>query len=129
MKILIVDDELVSRRKMEKIMESLGEVTSTDLGAYAISIFKNALDSGSPFDVVTLDIFMPQIDGLQVLCEMRKMEESRQTPKEKRARIIMVTSKKDKTTVITAAQAGCNDYVVKPFDKLTIHKKLGTILV
>lgn len=129
MKILIVDDELVSRRKMEKIMESIGEVTSTDLGAYAISIFKNALDSGSPFDVVTLDIFMPQIDGLQVLYEMRKMEENRQIPKEKKARIIMVTSKKDKATVITAAQAGCNDYVVKPFDKLTIHKKLGTILV
>jgi two-component system chemotaxis response regulator CheY len=124
MKSLVVDDEQINRRKMEKILGSVGQCTGAEKGIYALSAFLNGLDSKDPFDVVTLDISMPEMDGLQVLFEIREMEKEWRIPKEKRARIIMVTSKSDKDTIITALQAGCDDYVVKPFDRGIVMKKL-----
>jgi two-component system chemotaxis response regulator CheY len=124
MKILVVDDELVSRKKMQKIMEGLGECTAVASGREALSLFKQALESEAPFDLVTLDVVMPGMDGTEALYEMREIETRKHPPKEKRTRILMVTSQSDKDTVITCIQAQCDDYVVKPFDREKIMKKL-----
>ena len=124
MKSLVVDDEELCRRKMEKIMGIAGECIGVEKGIYALTRFLNALESKDPFDVITLDISMPEMDGLQVLFEIRQMEKEWRIPRENRVKIIMVTSQSDKDTVVTALQAGCDDYVVKPFDGGTMMKKL-----
>lgn len=123
MKTLIVDDELVSRKKMEKIMSSLGEYSGFESGPHALTAFKESLDAGSPFNLVTLDVSMPEMDGLQVLLEIRAMEQQREIPKGKRSKVIMVTCQTDRDCVFTAIQAGCDDYVIKPFDKGIMAKK------
>jgi two-component system chemotaxis response regulator CheY len=53
MNTLIADDELVSRKKMQKIMESFGECTTVETGADAVTTFKGSLRRGKPFDLIT----------------------------------------------------------------------------
>jgi CheY-like chemotaxis protein len=124
MKILVVDDELVSRSKMQKIMEGLGECVAAANGGEALTLFGQALESGTPFDLVTLDVVMPVMDGTEVLYEIREMEKKGYRPKEKRTRILMVTAQSDKDTVVTCIQAQCDDYIVKPFDRKKVMNKI-----
>ncbi len=124
MKILVVDDELVSRKKMQSIMEGLGECLAVDKGTDAIESFMQAWESWVPFDLITLDIEMPDMDGTKVLLQIRQIEEERKIPKEKRTKIFMVTARSEKDTILECVQAGCDDFIIKPFDKETITKKL-----
>ena len=127
MKILIVDDELVSRKKMQKIMGNFGECEEVDCGKMAINAFNKAIQFRSPFDLITLDVSMPDMDGTEVLFEIRAIEKGINLPKEKQVKILMVTSHSDKDMIITCIQAGCDDYIVKPFDKETISEKIKKI--
>jgi len=127
MKILVVDDEMVSREKMKMIMSHFGECEAVESGADAVEKFVSGWNSWSPYDLISLDVQMPEMDGLEVLNRIRGMEREKNVPESKRARIVMVTARSDKDTLMTSIQAGCNDYVVKPFDKATIAKKLAKL--
>lgn len=124
MRVLVVDDELVSRKKMEKIMDTFSECVAADSGEAALKAFEAAIEKGEPFDLITLDISMPRMDGTEVLYEIRKIEQQRNISKENQLKVIMVTAQSDKGTVITCMQAGCDSYVVKPFDRAIIAKRL-----
>lgn len=124
MKILTVDDELVSREKMKKIMTGFGNCEMVDNGNAAVDIFRKAIEENEPFDLITIDISMPEMDGIEVLFRVRKIEGDLSIPKENQVKIIMVSSRSDKDTIITCLQAGCDNYIAKPFDKVIIVKKL-----
>jgi two-component system chemotaxis response regulator CheY len=123
MKILVVDDELVSRKKMQIIMSSFGECVAVESGDAAIGAFEKAWENWAPFDLIALDISMPDMDGTEVLSEIREKEKNKNIPKERRVKVMMVTSHSDKDTIITCIQAGCDAYIAKPFDRETIMKK------
>ena len=125
MRVLVVDDELVSRKKMQKIMKSFGNCQVADNGKDAMAMFEKAWENWAPLDLITLDISMPDIDGIEVLYNIRKKEKN--IPRAKRVKIIMVTSRTDKDSIITSVQAGCDDYVTKPFDKQTLVEKLDRL--
>lgn len=127
MKILVVDDEMVSREKMKMIMGHFGECDAVENGADAVEKFVSAWNGWSPYDLISLDVQMPEMDGLQVLNRIRGMEREKNVPEDKRARVIMVTARNDKDTIVSSIQAGCNDYVVKPFDKTIVAKKLAKL--
>ncbi len=124
MKILVVDDELVSRKKMQMIMEGIGECLAVENGTEALNAFRQAWESWVPFDLITLDIVMPDMDGTEVLNEIRKIEEERKIPKDKKVSIFMVTSQSEKDTIISCIRAGCDDFITKPFNRETVTKKL-----
>jgi CheY-like chemotaxis protein len=129
MRTLIVDDELVSRKKMEKIMTAFGQCVTVESGAEALKTIQEAIDRGEPFDLITLDVSMPGMDGTEVLFEIRVIEQQKNIPKENKAKILMVTGQSDKDLVITCMQAGCDDYVVKPFDSTIMAEKLKKIAI
>ena len=124
MRILVVDDELVSREKMKHIMSSLGECDEVASGQDALKAFMDARIEGKQYDLITLDISMPEMDGTEVLGRIRTLEKEDGTPKEGQVRIMMVTGSSEKDTILTCIKAGCNDYIMKPFDKQTVVKKL-----
>ena len=70
MKILVIDDELVSRKKMHKIMEQAGECESYETGSHALKAFKDAMVADVPFDLISLDIVMPDMSGIEVLTQI-----------------------------------------------------------
>lgn len=124
MKILVVDDEMVSREKMKMIMSHFGECEAVENGADAVEKFVGAWNGWSPYDLIALDVQMPEMDGVEVLNRIRALEREKNVPESKRVKIMMVTARSDKDTIMTSVQAGCNDYVVKPFDKTIVAKKL-----
>ncbi len=124
MKILVVDDEMISREKMKMIMSHFGECEAVESGAEAVEKFVGAWNSWSPYDLISLDVQMPEMDGVDVLKRIREMERDKNVPESRRVKVVMVTARSDKDTIMTSIQAGCNDYVVKPFDKTIVAKKL-----
>jgi two-component system, chemotaxis family, chemotaxis protein CheY len=124
MKILVVDDEMVSREKMKMIMSHFGQCEAVENGADAVEQFVSAWNGWSPYDLISLDVQMPEMSGVEVLNRIRGMEREKNVPESKRVKIVMVTARSDKDTIMTSIQAGCNDYVVKPFDKAIVAKKL-----
>ena len=127
LKTLIVDDERVSRAKMKKILESFGECEAVDSGRGAIDAFKRAWENRAPFDLITLDIVMPDMNGADVLYDIREIEKEKNIAQEKQVKILMVTSDSNKDMIITCIQAECDDYIVKPFDGEMIKGKLEKI--
>jgi len=136
MKILVVDDELVSRKKLQKIMNIIGECQAFDNGIDAIAAFEKAWENGAPekawengapFDLIVLDIAMPEMDGTEVLSKIREIEKENKVQSEKKAKIMMVTAHSDVDRVITCIKAGCDDYISKPFDRQIIVEKLGNM--
>ncbi len=86
-----------------------------------------SLEKGDSFDLITLDIIMPDMDGLRALKKIRGVEKEVLTKKgsgQDRVKIMMVTSHSNKSLVLRCARAGCNNYIVKPFTKDKIIEKL-----
>ena len=103
-KILVVDDASFMRMKCSKMLTSNGhEVIEASTGAEAVENYK-----ASRPDAVLLDITMPDMDGLQALKEIRKIDPN--------ARIAMVTAMGQQSIVMEALKSGAQDFIVKPFD-------------
>lgn len=124
MRILVVDDEIASRRKLETIMGEFGQCVAVETGTQALTAFKEAWELWRPFDVITLDVSMPEMDGMEVLNRIREMEKTKRVEKDKTATVFMVTAQSNKDTVVTSLEAGCDDYIKKPFKKEMILDKL-----
>lgn len=121
MQILIVDDEIVSRTKLEAIMSCIGQCQTATCGSQALDLYEQALRDGNGFDLVMLDISMPDLQGDQVLKRLRKMENNGPH----RAAVIMVTAKSDQENVLTCLNNGCDAYIAKPFNAKAIDEKLA----
>jgi putative nucleotidyltransferase with HDIG domain len=127
MKILVVDDEIVSRTKIKLIMENFGECEAAENGKDALARFHKSHREGNPFGLIMLDIDMPEMDGVQVLSEMIETQIKLDVSKAHKAKILMVTSFTDKDRVLICIQSGCDDYIAKPFDIDTISKRLSKL--
>ena len=124
MRILIVDDELVSRKKIEKIMAKFGECLSVESGSEAIEAFRWAWIDWRPFDLICLDVSMPDTDGTEVLFEVRRMEDDHKVADKHRVKVLMITAHTDRDTIVTCVQAGCDGYLSKPLNLTAITDKL-----
>jgi len=124
MKTLVVDDDSDSRELLQKILGDFGECQTSNSGTAAITAVEKALKDGEPFELITIDIVLPDMDGTEVLFEIREIEEEWGRGEKKKAVILMVTTISDKDTITTAFSAGCDDYVLKPFDSKSIVKRL-----
>jgi two-component system chemotaxis response regulator CheY len=130
LRILIVDDEFVSRSTAQKIMSQYGECESATGGTEALEAFNFAHEEGNPYDLITMDISMPDMDGVEALKRIRAWEESQNTQIGKGVKVIMVTASKTSNSVLSSFNEGCEAYIVKPFKKenlLAALKELGLV--
>ncbi len=125
MKILIVDDEAVSRNILIQKMGLIGECTAVEDGIKAIELFNKAIQKEKPFDLITLDVSMPKMDGIQVLEMIRKKEKSAKVSKEDQVKIIMVSARMNTATIKACIKLGCNGYITKPVTKYQLLGNLG----
>lgn len=125
MKIMIVDDETISRKILIQKMMMIGTCTAVEDSPAALNLFDKALADKEPFDLITLDISMPKMDGRQLLSIIRKKEKELKIPKDKRVRIIMVTSRMNVSTIKECIKLGCDGYITKPVNKYQLLGNLG----
>ena len=117
MKILIAEDDFASRKFMLRFLSKYGECDVTVDGMEAVDAFLMALDSDEGYDLVCLDIMMPELDGYQVLKTIRDIEKERNIPEEKASKIIMTTALNEGRNVTKAFELGCVAYAGKPIDQ------------
>ena len=117
-KILIVDDELLNRELLEAYLEFSGySGTSVSDGLDALEAI-----SSQRFDLVLLDVMMPGIDGLETALRIRKTHSHADLP------IIMVTALSAKEDRLKAVEAGANDFITKPVDRLELNVRVASQL-
>jgi two-component system chemotaxis response regulator CheY len=124
MKILIVEDDFVSRQLINKLLTPLGEVDCAANGNEAFTAVKMAIDNNQPYDLICLDIMMPEVDGIMVLKKIRQLEAQLGLNPETRSKIIMTSAVSDKKFVVAAVQANCNGFLVKPIEKDRLFDEL-----
>ena len=117
MKILLAEDDFVTRKFMTGFLSKYGECDVTVDGMEAVDAFMMALEDEEPYDLVCLDIMMPVMDGYQALMGIRNLEKERNIPKEKEAKVIMTTALNEEKNVKMAFDLGCTVYSGKQIDE------------
>ena len=117
MKVLVVDDSATMRRIVVNTLQRLGysDITEASDGAEALTHYDGT------FDCVLTDWNMPNMGGLELVRELRGRVDG------KDVKIIMITTRSVKEDILTAAQAGVNNYVVKPFTPEVLREKLDQV--
>lgn len=124
MRILVVEDEPVSQRIMAKLLSDLGQITTADDGLQALTRYKQALADGDAFDLIALDIMMPEMNGHELLREIRSFEDSQNIGESRRVKVVMTTALSDARTVVAAFDHGCEAYLVKPIERNVLYSEL-----
>lgn len=117
MKILIAEDDFASRKFMLRFFEKYGECDVTVDGKEAVEAYKMAIECGEPYDLICLDIMMPEMDGHQALRAIRKIEEESGVAEDKRVKIVMTTALSETRHVTKAFENGCTAYAGKPINQ------------
>lgn len=124
MKTLVAEDDFITSQVMREIMLSFGDCDIAENGKLAVNAFAEAINSGTPYDLIFLDIMMPELDGQQVLAKIRDIETEQGIAGLDGVKVIMTTALDDFENIKTAFQNQCEGYIVKPIDKDKVIKKL-----
>ena len=113
MRILIAEDDRLSRVFLKKSLSSYGTCDVAVDGMEALDAFMEAVKQKEPYDLLCLDIMMPRVDGLKVLKAIRVLEKQHNL---KHTCIMMMTALADVEYVDQALELGCDAYAAKPID-------------
>lgn len=117
-KILIVDDEPINVEMLKAVfMAEDYEIVTASSGKEVFKII-----AGIKLDLILLDAVMPEMDGFEVLQKLRSLELTRLIP------IVFVTSLKEREDRIKGIEAGCDDFISKPYDKNEILARVNNLL-
>lgn len=124
MRALIVEDDQTSRTILEKYLKPYADCDVAIDGADAYKMFIGACKECKPYQLICLDIMMPEIDGHDVLRKIREYERDNKVDLHAAVKVIMVTALDDSMNVLRAFQEGCESYISKPIDKESLYHEL-----
>jgi two-component system chemotaxis response regulator CheY len=130
MKCLIVEDDFAARRLMQRYLRDYGESDVAVDGNEAVEAFRQSVDEKKPYDLICLDIMMPNMDGHEALKAIRQIESEHGINGLDGVKVIMTTALEDSKNVMGSFREGCEAYIVKPVEKnklLEEMEKLGLV--
>jgi two-component system chemotaxis response regulator CheY len=127
MRILIVDDDITSGLVMQKMLSRYGETTIASDGRKAFTVFKDHILNKEPFDLMFLDIMLPEMDGQEVLKTIRDFEAQNAILGSDGVKIIMTTALDDNKNIMTAFRSQCEGYIVKPISLTKIKAQMQSL--
>ena len=116
-KLMIVDDSNIMRRRIERSQQfdELELIGTAGNGLEALELFKKA----DP-DVVTMDLTMPQMDGIECISQLVAMKPS--------VRILVISALADKATAVEAMEKGANGFLNKPFTDRQLNEAIAELI-
>jgi len=124
MKTLIVEDDFTSRLMLQTFLSRYGECHVAVNGREAIHAFHTAFEAGQGYDLICMDIMMPEVDGREALKQVRLLEEARGIFSNSGVKVIMTTAVKDVKEVARCFGELCDAYLVKPIDLSKLLEKV-----
>ena len=125
MRILIVDDEFVSLKKLSLLLDDIGSCDTASSGEEALEMFITAEQENNPYELITLDIDMPGMSGTETVAKIRSYEEEMGIASlHTSVKVLMVTAMGDGKNIIGSFKGGCEGYLKKPFTRASIEKGL-----
>ena len=131
MRILIVEDDFVGRKVMQQLLLEYGQCDVAVDGLEAVKAVDLASEANEPYDVMFLDIMMPNMSGHEALKIIRDKEKERGVTPQNEVKVIMTSALDDvKNVTQSFFQGGASAYLVKPIERRKVieeMRKLGLI--
>lgn len=121
MKTLVIDDEFTALTKMKAMLEKYGEVDPATCGEQAIALFEKSIAEANPYDLITIDIELPDMNGIELLKIFNQKESAWQTSWAKK---VIISASGTPDNVVKSAKNACDAFLVKPIKKETLNEKL-----
>jgi two-component system chemotaxis response regulator CheY len=125
MKSLVAEDDATNRKLLKAFLSRYGQCEIAIDGKEAVHAVLLAMQSHHEYDVVCMDLRMPQMDGQEAIREIRKLEAERRVSKP--AKIIVTTIHTDTENITGALLGRCDAYLVKPIDTAKLKKELKAL--
>ena len=124
LEILIVEDDFSTRHLESSILGQYGNCEVAVNGNEAIQAFEKRALGGNPYDVIFLDILIPEPDGHAVLKTIREFEEGRGVHGFERSRVIVVSNLRDMENIFRSFRRQSDSYIIKPITKKKVEREL-----
>ena len=124
MKTLIVEDDFASRLLLQEILKRFGETHIAVNGKEAVAAVWAAIDDCAPYDLICLDIMMPEMDGREALKQIRRLEEERGITSSHGAKVFMTTALDHIKNIVHSFYGLCDAYLCKPIEKGRLLEQL-----
>ncbi|GFE60378.1 response regulator [Geobacter sp. AOG2] len=127
-KCLVVDDDELGREIIAQYLENVPVVDTAINGQDAVEKFREALTSDAPYELILLDIVMPDMDGIAAGKEIRKREKELALPTDKQVKIIMLTALNTPQDVMQSMlSVQSSAYLVKPVEPDKVRKTISQL--
>jgi two-component system chemotaxis response regulator CheY len=124
MRVLLVEDDFASRLLLQTFLSRYGECHIAVNGREAVEAFRAAIERKEAYDLICMDIMMPEMDGREAVRQVRAMEEARGIFSTRGAKIIMTTAVDDFREVVRCFQDLCDAYVTKPISLVKLLRQM-----
>ncbi len=116
LRILLVEDDVPSRLVLHSFLSRYGDCRIAVNGTKAVDAVRATLERGQKYDLICMDIMMPELNGIDAVRQIRALEEAHGFSAASGERIIMTTAVNDMREVIQCFQEFCGAYLLKPID-------------
>ncbi len=116
MRTLIAEDDFTSRLLLQAFLSRYGECHVAINGKEAVEAFRLSLNNGRRYNLICMDIMMPEMDGQTAVGEIRALEEGAGILSTSGAKIIMITALDDVKNVVQSFKSLCDAYIFKPVE-------------
>ena len=127
MKIMIVEDDVPSRDLLKLFLADFGQCDLASNGRQALEAVEQAIADDDPYDLICMDIMMPEMDGMEALRAIRRLEIKHFMKESDSVKIIMVTAKGQAADVMEAFESGCEAYIIKPISKVRLYAQMDEL--
>lgn len=129
LRILVVEDDFVSRRVLAKLLKNIGSVDVAINGKEAVEAFVNAKFNHQGYDLVCLDLSLPLLNGHEVLKRIREAEAKEALETRTETKVIITTASEDAKDIMCSFKEGCEGYLTKPIDHAKLEKLLQKLQI
>lgn len=128
MRILVVDDDYVSRTQIKSLLSHHGDCDAASSGEIALLMVRAAHAEDASYELITVDIEMPHMNGHQMLRNLRVLErELDAIAQDREAKVLMISAMGDGNNIFASFREGCEGYIVKPVSAAKLQSALSEL--